>query len=636
MPTTDKGIRTPPDSTRISALGAAMRDMAADIDALLTVHDPYANGGLPDFLKQRLDFLARLAAEPGSVRINSVLDPAPLDAVANYTPSRARMNQAPGWGRIICETAGATYFSPKTDTADARSIPVRAGQPFAAAVQVRAQQERDQKFSLTVNGYTAVNGALGSPTPLASTGWIPVAANIARTLAVTGSVPANITNIAMQVTFARNPGSYPEVGDFAYFRQVLFVAGDDELNPPPTTYFNGDSANAYWLGRPNKSASVTAAPRGSGGGSGAAAFRRDAIVDAGIKRRGGKIGTAGKAAVALRFDHHLPAFKAKILPLLKEYRLPWGQMLNPARIASGGEGMTFAEFATECYNSGGEAWHHSYSHTDMPDVATANREVIRGFDDLRAGLPGLYIDGWAGPGQTVQMGLEGSDTPAKFYDSYPGRLVLERHAFVRGYYPGVYQTMAGPNLIGAPHSTIDTLDAAYVSGLVRGAVAAGAGLTLMLHPNYLDTAGYMTTAALRTILADLAARRDAGELLILTPTAILLADSSTPYRRNLLTSGAAGSKNGTWTETVSGRSSQTQYGVPHELVVTVKAKTAGRVMLNLKETGTPRFDAVHSVNLAAGAFATLRCLATLPLDCNGITASLTGNIDHSPIELHAV
>lgn len=635
MPTTDKGIRTPADSLKISALGGAMRDMAADIDSLLTVHDPYAGGGLPDFLEQRLEFLARLAAEPGSVRINAVLDPVPLDAVANYLPSRARMNQAPGWGRIICETVGATYFRPKLDAPGGDTMPVNVGAPFAASVQVRAQQERNQKFSLTVQGYTPVNGVMGSPTAMASTGWVSAAANIAKTLSVTGTVPAGITHMSMQVTFARDPGSYPEVGDFAYFRQVLLVAGEDVENPPAVTYFNGDSPESYWLGLPNKSGSLTAAPRGSGA-DGGSAFRRDAIVDAGIKRRGGVIGTAGKAAVALRFDHHLPAFKSKILPLLKEYRLPWGQMLNPARIASGGEGMTYAQIATECYNTGGEAWHHSYSHTDMPDAATANREVIRGFDDLRAGLPGLYIDGWAGPGQTVQMGLEGSDTPEKFWGSYPGRLVLERHAFVRGYYSGVYQPLAGPNLIGAPHSTIDTLDAAYVSGLVRGAIAAGAGLTLMLHPNYLDTAGYMTTAALRTILADLAAKRDAGELLMLTPTAILLADASSDYRRNLLTTGGAGAKNGTWTETVSNRSGQTQYGVPHELVVTVRAKTAGRVMLNLKETGTPRFDALHSVDLAAGAVATLRCLATLPLDCAGIVANLTGNIDHSDIELHAV
>lgn len=636
MPTTTKGIRVPSDAIKISALGAAMRDMGNDIDQMLTVHNPYLDDGtLPPGLTARIGFLERLASEPGTLRVNTVLDPVPADAVANYIAGRATMQQAPGWGRAICNTVGATYFQPKTNGLSGKGVPAAPGTPFAVSVRVRAMPAKDLRIVLQVMGHPEVDGALGTQTQIASTGYITVGANLERLLTVTGTMPAGLTHFSPLVQFTGVSTTYPEIGDFIYFRQFLSVAADDPAFPPTTDYFTGDSANAYWLGEPNKSPSVTSTARTSG----AAALdspRRDAIVDAGIKRRGGIIGTDGKAAVALRFDHHLPAFKSKVLPLLKTHRLPWGQMLNPARIADGTETMTYAQIANECYISGGEVWNHSYSHADIPNTAAADREVIRGFDDLTAGLPGLYIDGWAGAGQSSQMGLEGSDTPAKFYDSYPGRLVLSRHAFIRGYYPGIYQTMTGPNLVGAAHTTIDTLDSAYVSGIVRGAVAAGAGVTLMLHPNYLDTAGYMTTAQLSVILADLAARRDAGELLVLTPTAILLTDIRTDYRRNLLTTGAAGTKTGTWTETVSTRSAQSQYGVPHELTVTVRAKTAGSVTLKLKETGTPRFDVSHTLTLAAGQTATLRCLATPPRDCNGITVSLTGTVDHSDIRFHAV
>lgn len=640
MPTTPKGIRTPADTLKIADLGTAIRDMAADIDKMLTVHNPYLED-LPAALKARLTFLENLAAEPGSRRVNSVLDPLPTAPETTYIGSRCRLSMAPGYGRAMCNAVGATYFFPKTGGLADRSVPVKPGAPFTVSLRVRAMQTADMQVTLMVQGYTATGDALGTGTTLASAARVSVPANIEKLLTLSGTVPAGsaVDHIAVQVQFTRYGETYPAINDFIYFRQFLVSVGSDAAYPPAETYFSGDTANSFWLGEPNNSQSVTAIPRGAGGGSGGSldAFRRDAIVDAGIKRRGGSIGTAGIAAVALRFDHHLPAFKAKILPLLKAHRLPWGQMLNPARIADGTETMTYAQIATECYNTGGEVWHHSYSHSNMSNTAEADREVIRGFDDLTAGLPGLHIDGWAGPGQSVLMGMEGSEKPERFWGTYPGRLVLARHAFVRGYYPGIYQTMsAQPNLIGAPHTTIDTLDAAYVSGLVRGAVSAGAGLTLMLHPNYLDTAGYMTTADLSTILADLAARRNAGEILVLSPTAILLADAGSDYRRNLLTAGRAGASTGTWTETVSGRSAQAQYGVPHELVVTVRAKTAGNVLLNLKETGTPRFDVVHSRALAAGETATLRCLATLPLDCNGIVANLTGNIDHTGIELHAV
>lgn len=641
MPTTKKGIRTPADSIKISQLGAAIRTMAEDVDDRLTVHNPYLGDNLPPHVDARVRFLERLAAQPGTLRVNEILDPEPLDAPANYIAGRANLQQAFTWGRMICNAAGATYLLPKTNGLESKGIEAPVGTPFALSVLVRAMPERDLRVALHAFGHTASAGTLGTQTNVATTGWVTVAAGQQKRLTLTGVMPAGTyTHLAPQLQMSRVGETYPAVGDFLYFRQFLAVTGTDPASPPSANYFNGDSANSYWEGEPHKSPSVTAAPRESGAGTDAGldALRRDVIVDAGIKRRGGTIGTAGRAAIALRFDHHLPAFKSKVLPLLKEYRLPWGQMLNPARIADGSETMTYAQIAAECYGSGGEVWHHSYSHSGMTTAADADREVIRGFDDLTAGLPGLWIDGWAGPGQPDLMGMEGSDTPYKFWGTYPGRLVLARHAFVRGYYPGVYQALTGRNMVGGAHSTLDTVDAAYVGGLVRGAVASRSGLTLMLHPNYLDTAGYITTAALRTIFADLAARRDAGELLLLSPTGILLADASHDHRRNLLTTAAtAGSTFSTWSETVTSRSAATQYGVPHELQVTVTARSAGTVSLNLKEAVTgPRFDITHSATLTEGQTATLRCLATFPRDSGAISASLSGNVDRSAIELHAL
>lgn len=569
---------------------------------------------------------------------NLVADPLPMNAPATYLGGRCTIIQAPGFGRATCNAAGATYFTAKSSLfAEPNTYTeIKPGQKISARIELRGQTTAKLGASLVVLGHRWDGSTFVSQTTLASTALTELNTD-SRVVVLTaeGIVPldTDLTHVRMQVQFRRWGETYPQVGDILYFRKAALYAGDNAVSA--NTYVDGNADNSYWTGKPNESTSVQLIG-GSKSDDGSAAYRRDTIVDAGIKRRGGIIGTNGLPAVALRFDHHLPDFKSKVLPLLKQYRLPWGQMLNPANIANGNEGMTYAQFAAEAYNTGGEAWHHSYSHSNISNATEADREITQGFNDLTAGLPGLYIDGWAGPGQPELMGMEGSDTPERFWGTYPGRLVLARHAFVRGYYPGIYQPMSGPNLVGAPHTTIDTLDDTYVSGIVRGAISAKAGLTLMLHPNYLDTAGYMTTAQLDKILADLAKSRDAGELLILSPTAILLTDSSSDYRRNLLTTGGAGSKNGTWSETVSSRTDQAQYGVPHELVVTVRAKTAGTVALNLKETGVPRFDTAHSVTLAAGAVATLRCLATLPLDCAGILAQLTGNIDHSDIELHAV
>lgn len=591
----------------------------------------------------RVALVEEISAEPGSRLENLVIDPKPAFTVGTWEAGGATLQQVnEAWGRAIA--AGGTAASIRslgslTPGADSKAR-LAAGQSVAGRITIRAMETQRMSATLSIVGYTWDGSAFTERTLIATSGQLhidPGAAN-AVTFEAVGATPANtpLTHFHLEVAFRRYGETYPAAGDHVYFRQAALYSGPNAMSP--VLYVDGDSADAFWVDGASKSASVRLTRRYvDTSGASEDAFRRDTIVDAGIGRRGGKVGTNGLAAVALRFDHHLPNFRTKILPLLKQYRLPWGQMLNSARVADGTEGMTYAQIATECYNSGGEVWNHGYSHVDMPDKATADREVTQGFKDLTAGLPGLYIDGWAGPGQTNMMGMEGSDTPEKFWGTYPGRLVMARHAFVRGYYPGVYQPLTGSSLTGSPHVTMDKQDAAYVSGIVRGAVASKSGVTLMLHPNYLDTAGYMTTANLGAILAELAALRDSGQLLVLSPTAILLADASTDHRRNLLTTGAAGAIATSWSEDATGRAAQAQYGVPHELTVSVRAKTAGKVALTLKESGaSPRFNSVHSVDVAAGGFVTLRCLATPPVDCAGISAQLTGNVDHSDIELHAV
>ena len=593
-----------------------------------------------DVSARLISFTENLAAEPGSHRVNHVLDPVPVAAADNYVGGRASITQAPGWGRAICNAVGATYVIPKTGVENGVVAPISAGNGVAVSAIVRAMPTQDMDANLIIFGSTMQGGDLVNRTALAQTGMLTI-------VSTSGGRPFNLeyvlpvgspfTHVELQIQFRRTGATYPEISDFIYFRRVLLTVGTDPENPPSASYFTGDSANSYWGGEPNASHSVTAQPRGAGGGGAGGGLQRSAIVDAGIKRRGGRIGTNGKAAIALRFDHHFAQFDSKVMPLLRTNRLPWGQMVNIGRFGTGNDTLTAAQVSTLCYTSGGELWNHSLTHSNIPDKATADREVTQGLKDLKTAFPQLWIDGWAGPGQPDLMGMEGSDTPEKFYGTYAGQLVLQQHAFVRGYYPGIYQPMSEPNLIGAPHTTIDTLDFAYVKGIIDGAISAGAGLTLMLHPNYLDTTGYMTTATLKQIIEYVAQKRDAGEAVILSPTGVLLADSSTDERRNLVSNGPARTLNGTWTETVSGRSAQTQYGVPHELVVHVRARATGTVTLALAESGSSkRFDQTHSVTLSSGQFMTMRCLATFPLNAAGVITTLTGNVDHSEIQLHAV
>lgn len=366
------------------------------------------------------------------------------------------------------------------------------------------------------------------------------------------------------------------------------------------------------------------------------AGRRDAIVDYGLSKRGRLIGTGGKAAVALRFDHHLAQFGDKVLPLLKKYRLPWGQMINAGNIGKGNDTWAWSKLAQECHISGGEVWNHSWSHSDITFTGAADREVTLGLDDLRAGVPTLWVDGWALPGQANMLGMEGGDTPETLYDTYPGRLVLAQHAFVRGYYPGIYQPLAGPNLIGAPHVTMDAQAATWCEAVIRGAISNQAGLTLMLHPNYLDTAGRMTTADLDRVLGFIAARRDAGELMVLSNTGILMADSARPDTANILSGalGSPGSATGALVETASVREAPLHYGVPHEAVVWVKG--AGSAELKVEVTSpTYPVTATHAVTLGAAA-QRLSVPVTPPLDTTATKITLTLNGTHTGVKYRPI
>lgn len=353
-----------------------------------------------------------------------------------------------------------------------------------------------------------------------------------------------------------------------------------------------------------------------------AAARRDAVVAGGLTRRGGVIGTGGRGAVALRFDHHTRPFLDKVLPLLRQHQLPWGQMLNANRLGGAGtEAGTAAEMQTACLDAGGEAWNHSWSHSDVTTVPQAEREITQGLTDLRAALPRLWIDGWAGPGQPLYLGLEGSDTIDKWWSTETGRRVLAQHAFVRGYYPGPHTHLNGPDLVGGPHITIDSATQAYCESAIRQARDSIAGVTFMLHPNYLDQSGYMTTATLAAILAYLAARRDAGELEVLTPTGILMADSSRP-RTSLRGAIEAGTiPAGGWTSTVNGRDWSSRTGVPHELGATLTG--TGNATLTITIT-TPSGTITSTRTRALTSTPTRHAVvATPPLDATAITLTIT-------------
>lgn len=355
--------------------------------------------------------------------------------------------------------------------------------------------------------------------------------------------------------------------------------------------------------------------------------QRNNIVAAGTRQRGEIIGTDGKPAIALRFDHHLGDFEEKVLPLLKKYRLPWGQMLNSGIIDE--EEMTATQLAEAAHNTGGEVWNHGWSHSSIYTPDEADREITDGKTELQNILPSLWIDGWAQPGQPDYMGLEKIPSSANdYYDTYPGRLILNQHAFVRGYYPDTYHELEGSNLIGQGHVTIDRQKNGMIQHYIRRALNEGKGVTLMLHSNYLDRNGFITTNELDAALAYIANLRDTDQIEVLSTTGILLAEDDLPEDHgNLLENHTAGHVDGGWMSEVP--QALNNLGVPHEAEVWVSGTGTATLTINV-ESGSYPVTATHTVELT-GEPQRMSVLVTPPLDSTSIEVKLAGDLTHDGV-----
>jgi len=281
-------------------------------------------------------------------------------------------------------------------------------------------------------------------------------------------------------------------------------------------------------------------------------YRRPFLVDAFKRRRGAGVGTAGKPVVALRFDHGWNNFRSVILPLLEKYDLPWLQATNSrqnttASNVSQNTEVTLADVQALALVHGGEIANHGATHKDAVTEEALLDEIVTGLAELKAAMPLLAIEHWCPPGIGAggYMGYSNMST-LEHHLTAAGLLVQSHHAAVSGYVPGAYRALPAGLDVGLGHYTMDAATPAGVSSRVDllSSMDTPMGMVLMLHPSLVGSPGYITAAQVETVLADLARRRDAGTLEILTPGGLLLADHRTDHRHNLLSNSdlSAGAK----------------------------------------------------------------------------------------------
>lgn len=316
------------------------------------------------------------------------------------------------------------------------------------------------------------------------------------------------------------------------------------------TYTATDGAGVWYASKNTSSGTLGAWQRLDGGGSSgdgieqveASGLKNAIRKEAFIRRRGGKIGTAGKAVVCLRMDHGMTKLGAVVAPLAKKYQLPlsvgvFSKMLTTAARGDEDTGMTWAQIDQVASNQGWEIWNHSATHGAASGLAQLTAEIVTARDEIAASLPNSVIEGFIIPGTTgtAYDGFSNSSDPLRFSDMLAGQLILSSHAICTGS-GGRYTPLGGVMGGNIPFTSIDSSSAAKAAiNLVKDAQAYGSSLCLFLHPYVVDrNAGEATAADIEALFAFIASERDAGRLEVLTMGGAALADASTSWRHDLI------------------------------------------------------------------------------------------------------
>lgn len=250
-----------------------------------------------------------------------------------------------------------------------------------------------------------------------------------------------------------------------------------------------------------------------------------------IAAMGGPIDTGGKAAVAIRFDHGLANFKSKILPLTQARGFKVAQAYNPGNWHyPENTGVTASELNSWVAAGDVEIWNHSATHAPADTDATLYTQIVEGLAQIEAELPAAAgnVWGWNPPGVSsgTYGGYDGGKTPAG-WNTYAGRLILAHHAVASGSLIGTQlHPLDGAPRAGLARYQMDSLTPATIKAKIDEAVAAGKGLQLMMHPSQIDLSGMLTTAGFTEVLDYLVTLQDAGDLVVLSPYQLTVADAS--------------------------------------------------------------------------------------------------------------
>lgn len=253
-----------------------------------------------------------------------------------------------------------------------------------------------------------------------------------------------------------------------------------------------------------------------GAGSEDVALQHRIRADQAAKRHGYTVPTNGRGVVMLRFDDYPQDFIAKVLPLLRKYDMP-AYWACTVRHVEQEQPTDWAVVQDWFLQDGVRIWNHSKTHSNSTTTKDIFDNIVGAADYFESKMPHVAIDGWVQPGTGTNKPYQDFETnrPESYWGTYAGRLIMQRHGIVNGGTGGYMQPMGG-DAVAQSHFTFEAVTAEGFKKEVKLAQSGPYALSMMAHPKFLGTTGYMSLADFESCLAWLAAERDAGRLMVLT------------------------------------------------------------------------------------------------------------------------
>lgn len=264
------------------------------------------------------------------------------------------------------------------------------------------------------------------------------------------------------------------------------------------------------------------------------------LVDEIKRGKGGRIGTGGRAVVSLRYDHYLDDFRSTLAPLLRSRFLPFsiGVVTQSIGQPTGGPtgyeptNTTWAQVESEILAWGGELWAHSRTHGD-PTNGDYEGEIAGSKSDIEQALPRARVMGWQQPGGPCTYYIPHTSTAGM--DDAAGRVIRETFGLYETYIGGTsYRMLPTDGCWGYGHRTVDSVPLKAAKGYIDEVIALGQGVQLMTHAKYIGKPSYMTVADYSALLDYIVAKRDSGEIEVLTASGLAFADPAVHQRVNLV------------------------------------------------------------------------------------------------------